>query len=125
MSTEAKRGKWYSPWCTYFQSLLDERHLNPSDFAAISGNRQNNIWRYLNGDVRPPRKDLSLWCHRLHLDESERAKFIRLGELAWAPAEVRAEISHLRDTIATLRTEQAAIRRLLKERGVELPGLIQ
>lgn len=123
MSTDADQGKWYSAWCAYFQSLLDERELNPSDFAALVGTRQSNIWRYLNGKVRPPLKSLAPWSQRLHLDAHEKEKFIRMGKLAWASQEVREELSQLRKDLAVARAELDALKRLLEEHGVNLSGL--
>lgn len=123
MSKEADHGKWYTAWCAYFQSLLDEREMNPSDFAALVGNRQNNIWRYLNGHVRPPLKSLALWSRRLHLDDAERERFMRLGKLAYASQEIRDELNELRKERASARAELDALKRLLEKQGVDLSGL--
>lgn len=123
MSTDADRGKWYSAWCAYFQSLLDEREMNPSAFAALVGTRQSNIWRYLNGKVRPPLRSLAPWSQRLHLNDHEKAKFIRLGKLSYASPEVREELSQLRKEVALVREANAALKRLLEEQGVDLSSL--
>lgn len=123
MSTDAEHGKWYTAWCAYFQSLLEERKLNPSDFAALVGNRQNNIWRYLNGDVRPPLKSLAMWSQRLHLDDSERENLIRLGKLAYAPPEVREELALMRKQYSIARAEIDGLKRFLEQQGVDLSNL--
>lgn len=123
MSKDAEHGKWYTAWCAYFQSLLDERKLNPSDFATLVGNKQNNIWRYLNGHVRPPLKSLALWGRRLHLDEAEQEKFMRLGRLAYASQEIRDELNELRKDRASARAELESLKRLLQQQGVDLSSL--
>jgi transcriptional regulator with XRE-family HTH domain len=123
MPTEAQRGKWYGPWCSFLVSLLDERKLNPSDFAALVGDRQNNVWQYLRGIIRPPLKKLDLWARRLKLDDAERAKFIRMARLAHAPQEIRDEIESLRNAQAATAAQLAATRKVLQDLGVDVSGL--
>ena len=123
MTTDGQRGKWYGPWCSFLAALLDERKLNPSDFAALVGDRQNNVWQYLNGVIRPPLKKLDHWSRRLKLDDSERSKFIRLARLAHAPQELRDEIDALRNSQAATMAELAAVRKVLQDLGVDLSGL--
>lgn len=116
-------GKWHGPWCTYFQALLDERGLNPSDFAALSGEPQHNVWRYLNGIIRPPVKKLPAWSRKLDLDDAEAEKFRRLAVIAHASPELRAEVDELRHNLAAQRTQNKAIIQLLREHGVDTSAL--
>jgi|ERR1043165_6240681 transcriptional regulator with XRE-family HTH domain len=123
MSTDGDKGKWHGPWCTFFASLLDERKLNPTEFAMLVNDRQNNVWQYLNGVIRPPLKKLENYAKRLKLDDAERAKFIRLGRIAHAPQEVRDELAALRSDNQTLRSELDTMRDHLRQLGVDPDGL--
>ncbi len=96
MSTEAKRGRYYGAWCSYLRALMEENMLRPAQFAETLREKRNNLTQYMSGQVRPPVKKLEPWARALNLTESERAKFIRLGLLEWAPKEVREEMETLR-----------------------------
>jgi transcriptional regulator with XRE-family HTH domain len=123
MSTDAKRkGKWHSPWAVYFSSLLSERKLNDYDFAKLTDDAQPTIWQYINGDIRPPLKKLELFAHKLRLDPAEKAKFIRMGRLAHALPEVQAELARLQRERDDAVAELAALRKILLDNGLELPG---
>lgn len=124
MATDNTHGKWYGTWSAYLAALLEERKLNPSDFAVLVGDRQNNVWQYLKGVIRPPLAKLELWSRRLKLDEAERTRFIRLGRLGHAPKEVREEIDRLRNALAASRAEHDALRQLLTEHGIDTSGVL-
>lgn len=121
MSKPSTQGKWYGPWCSYFVALLEERRLNPTDFALLIGDRQNNVWQYMRGIIRPPLKKLEMWARRLKLDDKERTKFIRLARMAHAPADLRIEMEELRSTNLANRAELAALHKLLAEHGLQFP----
>lgn len=125
MATDSTHGKWYGAWSAYLAALLEERKLNPSDFAVLVGDRQNNVWQYLRGVIRPPLAKLELWARRLKLDEAEKAKFIRLGRLGHAPKEVRDEIERLRGALGNARAELDALRQLLAQHGIDTSGVIR
>ena len=122
MKTDTTRGKWYGPWCSKFASLLEERRLNPSDFALLAGDRQNNVWQYLRGVIRPPLQKLDIYAKKLKLDDRERAKFIKLGRLAHAPQEIREEMELLRNTQEELRAELLTMKDHLRQLGVDPTG---
>lgn len=96
MSTNVRRGKWYSPWCSYLAAMLEERRLNPSDFALLVDDTQTNIWQYLRGIIRPPLAKVEAWSRKLRLDDDERIKFIRLAKLGHAHPDIIAELDELR-----------------------------
>lgn len=123
MTHGSERGKWYGAWCAYLTALLEERRLNPTDFATLVGDQQNNVWRYQRGFVKAPLKKLETWATRLRLDEAERSKFIRLGRLSHASKEIRDEIELLRQDNAALRAQLGATRDLLEQQGVDTSSL--
>jgi transcriptional regulator with XRE-family HTH domain len=120
---ESVKGKWHGPWCAYFAALLEERKLTPSEFALLVNDRQNNVWQYLNGVIRPPLQKLALFARKLKLNDSERVKFIRLGRLAHSPEEVQRELAELRAENLSLRSELDTIRNHLSKLGVDLSGI--
>lgn len=109
MSTDAKRGKWYGAWCAYFTALLEERGLNPSSFAVLVDDLQNNIWNYEHGVSRPKLEKLDRWSRKLKLDEAEHAKFIRLARWAHLRPELRQEMEEMRRRIEELERRLRAL----------------
>lgn len=103
MSKDTQAGKWYGPWAAYLHALMEERRLNPSDFAVLVGDQQNNIWNYLHGVIRPPIKKLDMWARRMQLDENEHKKFIHLGKLGHTDPEIVKEIEDLKRSRDALR----------------------
>lgn len=124
MSTDGKRkGKWAGPWSEYFSSLLTERKLNDYDFAKLADDAQPTIWQYINGDIRPPLNKLEHFARKLHLDSSEKTKFIRLARLAHSPPEIQKEMLDMRRERDDAVAELAAIRQILADNGVDLSSL--
>jgi hypothetical protein len=99
------RGKWHSPWCSLFESLLDERDLGVTEFAKMTGDVHNNISSYKSGSIKPPLEKLELFADKLDLDESQRKHFLKLGHLAHTPSATLDELKSLREMLKDLKEE--------------------
>lgn len=92
--------KFYTPWCSLLQHLLEREKLSQYRFAELIGSQQQSIGAYLVGRTKPPLEDLKIWGDVLHLSQEERESFMWLALETYTPTVVWEKVQKLAEILA-------------------------
>jgi transcriptional regulator with XRE-family HTH domain len=102
--------KFYTPWNSFLQYLLDRERLSQSDFAASLGMSVSTFHGYLLGRNKPPLDELPRWAELLKLVEHDREQFLWLAHETHTPSVVWTKVNLLAKLLEHGERDAAALR---------------